>query len=182
MSSVLNTNLFDLYDQWGQRVAFNEGYRQQQVVEAKQAGRDAFHLGIDRTSARSAYFENRDQRFDEARQFIESENVQIESAEVEPVDIEPISEVTDGEETLGMESVVANETEDQGSWQKEAAQDHFDGTIVDEYIDPDGVEWREFGNGESEFLNSSTGHWESERAIDDGNFEYLEANGAFDGR
>lgn len=81
MSSILNTDLGDLFDQWGQRVAFNEGYQKQKIDEANQAGREAYHLGIDRIQGREIYFETKDQKFD-------------------------------GEETLGMESVVANETED----------------------------------------------------------------------
>lgn len=111
MASVLNTDLFDLYDQWNQRVAFNDGYRAQSIADANQAGRDAFHLGLDRVQGRSFYNDVQDQRHQEAREFFAAEPAaQIEDASsVEP---DEIGEVTDGEETLGAESCVANETED----------------------------------------------------------------------
>lgn len=107
MASILNTDLGELYDQWNQRVAFNEGYQAQKITEARDAGRDAFHLGVDRAQARDNYFESRDQRVSEAQEFLQPSDVSLEV-----VDIEPIDEITDGEETLGMESVVANETDD----------------------------------------------------------------------
>lgn len=120
MASILNTDLGDLYTQWGERVAFNEGFQAQKIVEAKAAGRDAFHLGIDRAQGRDMYLAAKDQRFSEAREFLNPEPQQIDDSrtddisdvELEPVEVDPIGEVTDGEETLGMESVVANETED----------------------------------------------------------------------
>lgn len=46
MASILNTDLGDLYNQWGERVAFNEGYQRQKIAEARKAGSDAFSLGI----------------------------------------------------------------------------------------------------------------------------------------
>lgn len=114
--SILNTDLSELYDQWGERVAFNEGYKKQKLMEATQAGRDAFHLGIDRSQGREFYFDAKDQRFSEAREFLSGEinavgNSDISDVEPEVVAIEPVGDITDGEETLGMESVVANETE-----------------------------------------------------------------------
>lgn len=116
MASILNTDLGDLYDQWNQRVAFNEGYRAQAIAESKQAGRDAFSLGLDRVQGRNIYNETKDQRFQEAREFFAPEPAaQVEDAsDLSPEVVEPddIGEVTDGEETLGMETCVANETED----------------------------------------------------------------------
>lgn len=117
MASILQTDVLELYNSWGERVAFNEGFQAQKIADAKQAGRDAFSLGIDRSQGQGLYFDAKDQRFSEAKEFLAGESVaQISDSEisdVEPESIEPdqIGEVTDGEETLGMESVVANETE-----------------------------------------------------------------------
>src|SRR3989338_5670328 len=99
MASMLNTDLLKLYPQWGERIAFNEGYQAQKLSIARSAGSDAFKLGLDRNYARSAFFES--------REFIQNENVQIESVEVDSV-----GDVTDGEETLGMESCVSGESID----------------------------------------------------------------------
>lgn len=118
MASILNTDLGDLYSQWGERVAFNEGFQAQKIAEAKNAGRDAFSLGVDRAQGRDMYFDAKEQRFSEAREFLAGEPAaQISDeniSDVEPESIEPdqVGEVLDGEDTLGMESVVANETED----------------------------------------------------------------------
>lgn len=130
MASILNTDVKDLYTQWGERVAFNEGFQAQKIAEAKVSGREAFHLGIDRVQGRDMYFEAKDQRFSEVREFLSDGTATEEIADVEPelVDVDPIGEVTDGEETLGMESVVANETDgllaDQFLW---ASENGFDG-------------------------------------------------------
>lgn len=112
MASILNTDLGELYDHWGQRVAFNEGYERQKITEARQAGAAAFHNGVDRKEARELYFDARDQRVAEAKEFLHSEPIAIEDAGVQYDDIQTITEVTDGEVTLGMESCVAAETED----------------------------------------------------------------------
>lgn len=126
MASILNADLSDLYDQWNQRVAFNEGYRAQQISEARQAGRDAFSLGVDRQQGREMYFDGRDQRMAEAREFLAAEPAaQIEAVEPDVVEPDQISDVMDGEETLGMESCVANETEDCRTWYDEAIEDHY---------------------------------------------------------
>lgn len=137
MASILNTDISELYNTWGERVAFNEGFQAQKIAEAKAAGREAFHLGVDSAQGKDIYFAAKDQRFAEAREFLSSEPQQINDSrtddisdvEPEPVDIDPVGDVTDGEETLGMESVVANETEllDDGvSWYEEVMQDHFE--------------------------------------------------------
>lgn len=135
MSSILKTDVFELYNSWGERVAFNEGFQAQKIAEAKQGGRDAFSLGIDRSQGQGLYFEAKDQRFSEAKEFLAGEpaaQISDESiSDVEPESIEPdqIGEVTDGEETLGMESVVANETED--------ISDNFrddDGMLSSDYV------------------------------------------------
>lgn len=137
MASILNTDISELYNVWGERVAFNEGFQAQKIAEAKSAGRDAFHLGIDRVQGCDMYLATKDQRFSEAREFLSGENATEEisdsrtdetifDVEPEPVDVDPVGEVTDGEETLGMESVVANETEDlddDRSWYDEAMED-----------------------------------------------------------
>lgn len=60
MSSIFNTDLGELYNQWGERVAYNKGYEQQKINSAKEAGRDAFDLGVDKGLGRDAYFEARD--------------------------------------------------------------------------------------------------------------------------
>lgn len=115
MSSILQTDVFELYNSWGERVAFNEGFQAQKIADAKQAGRDAFSLGIDRSQGQGLYFEAKDQRFSEAKDFLAGESVaQISDdsdAESESIEPDQIGDVTDGEETLGMESCVANETE-----------------------------------------------------------------------
>lgn len=69
MASFLNTDLGDLYSQWGERVAFNEGYQRQKIAEARTAGQDAFSLGLDRVSGRDAYIEAKNSRFSEAAEF-----------------------------------------------------------------------------------------------------------------
>ena len=157
MSSILKTDIIELYDAWGERVAFNEGYRAQRIADAKQAGRDAFSLGIDRVQGRELYYETKDQRFSEAKEFLADEPAaQISDAsDVEPESIEPdqIGDVTDGEETLGMESVVANETEwfqgadgapwladrelsaQMGSLEDEMAQDKYEETMYQILVD-----------------------------------------------
>lgn len=146
MASILQTDVLELYNSWGERVAFNEGFQAQKIVDAKQAGRDAFSLGIDRSQGQGLYFEAKDQRFSEAKEFLAGEPAaQISDAsisDVEPESIEPdqIGDITDGEETLGMESVVANETEwapwladreldaRMGSLEDEMAQDKYEET------------------------------------------------------
>lgn len=144
MASVLNTDLFDLYDQWNQRVAFNEGYRAQAIAEANQAGRDAFHLGLERVQGRQLYNEVKNQRHQEAREFFAAEPAaQIEDASsIEPEAIKPdeIGAVTDGEETLGTESCVANETED---LQEEMVRDKYEETMyeIDNMTDEDWSSW-----------------------------------------
>lgn len=118
MASILQTDVLELYNTWGERVAFNEGFQAQKIAEAKQGGRDAFSLGIDRSQGQGLYFEAKDQRFSEAKEFLAGEPVaqisdeSISDVESESIEPDQIGDVTDGEETLGMESVVANETED----------------------------------------------------------------------
>lgn len=118
MASILNTDIGDLYNQWGERVAFNEGYQAQKINEAKQAGRESFHLGLDSSQGKDIYFEKKDQRFAEAKEFLSGESVAQNNesdfieGESEIIETDFVGDVTDGEETLGMESVVANETED----------------------------------------------------------------------
>ncbi len=90
--SNLISGFGNIYAQWGERVAFNEGYQAQKISQANSAGRNAFSDGLDRDEARSSYLESKD-----AQAFTESENV----------DIEAVGEVMDGEDTLGMESCVA---------------------------------------------------------------------------
>jgi hypothetical protein len=109
MASVLNRDIFELYDQWGQRVAFNEGYARKQIADARQAGSEAFTSGVDRKTARAAYFEKRANLQSEANDFINDQPASVDETAAEPVD--DLGSVTDGEETLGMESVVAGETE-----------------------------------------------------------------------
>lgn len=107
MASILNTDLGDLYSQWGERVAFNEGYQKQKISSAREAGANAFNDGLDSSVARDNYFASQKQKSADAQEFLNSENVSSENVEVEDV-----GEVMDGEETLGMESVVSGETED----------------------------------------------------------------------
>ena len=137
MVSILEIDVLTLFNQWEERVAFNEGYRKQKIVEAGQAGRDAFHVGIDRAQGQQNYFEAKDQRFSEAQEFLSSDASAIES---DAVEIETIEEITDGEETLGMESVVANETEDSGSWYAEALIDHAE-AVEAEYNSVSAYDW-----------------------------------------
>src|SRR5674476_475521 len=59
MSSILNTDLGELYNQWGERVAYNQGFQKQKIDSARAAGRDAFDLGVDRVAGRDAYFSAR---------------------------------------------------------------------------------------------------------------------------
>lgn len=102
----------------GQRVAFNEGYQKQKILEANEAGREAFSLGLDRSEARSVYLDKRAQLASEAKDFLLDESAAQNNeadfieGESETIETDPVGAVTDGEETLGMESVVANETED----------------------------------------------------------------------
>jgi len=49
------TNLTSLYTQWGDRVAFNEGYARQRIKEARSAGAEAFSAGLNRNSARTDF-------------------------------------------------------------------------------------------------------------------------------
>lgn len=119
MASILQTDLLDLVNQWEERVAFNEGYRKQKISEATGAGRDAFRLGLDRAQGQDNYFQSRQQMNSEAAEFLAGDSA---AEGVEDVDIEPVGEIIDGEETLGMESVVA----DEGDWYSEAMQDHAD--------------------------------------------------------
>lgn len=149
MASILQTDVLELYNSWGERVAFNEGFQAQKIADAKQAGRDAFSLGIDRSQGRDLYFEAKDERFSEAKEFLAGESAaQISDSEisdVEPESIEPdqIGDVTDGEETLGMESVVANETEDLDdgrSWYDEAMEDHAE-SVLAEYNSVSAYDW-----------------------------------------
>lgn len=143
----------DTYAQWGERVAFNEGYQAQKLGEAKQAGRDAFSLGVDRKVARDAYFDSKDERFSEAAEFIQSDFV----------DIEPIGEVLDGEETLGMESIVANESE------------YMDDESLFNYPDLGPYETSLHVSQEDYFTAHSMNN-----AMDDGSFEHWDAGGFFD--
>lgn len=59
-----------IFSEWGQRVAFNEGYEKQKITEARVAGADAFALGQDRYEARSLYFSQREILEAEAAQFL----------------------------------------------------------------------------------------------------------------
>ena len=156
MASILNTDISDLVTQWGDRVNFNEGYAQQRVAEARQAGRDAYSLGLDKSVARDSYFESRDQRFVEAKEFLAGDSAaQVADSEISDVEPDSIGEVMDGEDTLGMESVVANETEDLVS-----GGGDFHGseaTYIDQWVADD--------------MNE---------AMDNGTFEHLDAGGAFD--
>lgn len=163
MSSILKTDVFELYNSWGERIAFNEGFQAQKIADAKQAGRDAFSLGIDRVQGRELYFDAKDQRFSEAKEFLAGEPAaQIaDDVETESIELDQIGDVTDGEETLGMESCVANETEwfqgadgapwladrefsaQQPSLEDEMAQDKYEETmsIIDDMSDDD---WSRF--------------------------------------
>lgn len=145
MASILNTDLGDLYSQWGERVAFNEGFQAQKIAEAKNAGRDAFHLGVDRVQGRDMYFDAKEQRFSEAREFLAGEpaaqisDENISDVEPESIELDQIGDVTDGEETLGMESVVADETD----WHSEAMEDVYNDAqaSVDSMSDEDWSRW-----------------------------------------
>lgn len=156
MSSILKTDVFELYNSWGERVAFNEGFQAQKIAEAKQGGRDAFSLGIDRSQGQGLYFEAKDQRFSEAKEFLAGEpaaQISDESiSDVEPESIEPdqIGDVTDGEETLGMESVVANESEwFEGEGMSESDRYNMDFEEA-EYMDM----WRDMAlSGQGEFTD-----------------------------
>lgn len=156
MSSILNTDLGDLYDQWNQCIAFNEVYDRQEVKVMNEFAYDAISKGIDRATAReqflsiglnnnvkdsSSYDLSKDPDLSRSAMSFNPEDTDgkwTDADGVFPLDasgndfydtygnpavmeyrrkkraaqIEPITEVTDGEETLGMESVVANETED----------------------------------------------------------------------
>lgn len=109
MASILQTDLLDLVNQWEERVAFNEGYRKQKISAASGAGRDAFSSGLSRSQGQDAYFQSRQQMNSEASEFLAGDSA---ADGVEGVDIEPIDEITDGEESLGMESCVSGETVD----------------------------------------------------------------------
>lgn len=109
MASILQTDLLDLVNQWEERVAFNEGYRKQKISVASGAGRDAFSSGLSRSQGQDAYFQSRQQMNSEASEFLAGDSA---AEGVEDVDIEPIGDITDGEETLGMESCVSDESLD----------------------------------------------------------------------
>lgn len=68
-----------------------------------------FISGLSRSQGQDAYFQSRQQMNSEAAEFLAGDSA---AEGVEDVDIEPIGEITDGEETLGMESCVSGETED----------------------------------------------------------------------
>lgn len=113
MASILNTDLGDLYDQWGQRVAFNEGYRKGQLNEARSAGAEAASFGVDRETARDRYFQQMQARREDAAEFLASESASVDDAADDvTADLDDIGEVMNGEETLGMESCVSDETID----------------------------------------------------------------------
>lgn len=67
--SIFNTDLGELYNQWGERVAYNEGYTKQQVDSARIAGKDAFDLGVGRSAGMDAYFSARSTLENEAQNF-----------------------------------------------------------------------------------------------------------------
>lgn len=137
MASILQTDLLELVNQWEERVAFNEGYRKQKISDASGAGRDAFSSGLSRSQGQEAYFQSRQQMHSEAAEFLAGDSA---AEGVEDVDIEPIGDITDGEETLGMESIVADETEDGGSWYDEAMADHFE-AVEAEYNSVSAHDW-----------------------------------------
>lgn len=120
MSSILQTDVLELYNTWGERVAFNEGYKAQSIAVAKQAGRDAFDLGLDKDQGKDLYFASRAQLAAEAQHFLDGDSASDFDAFLsttpngKKIVVEPdqIGDITEGEETLGMESCVAGETED----------------------------------------------------------------------
>lgn len=61
--------MFDRIDEWQQRVAFNEGYRKQQIASARVAGADAYSLGLDRVQGRDMFFEAEFNHCEDANDF-----------------------------------------------------------------------------------------------------------------
>lgn len=144
MASILQTDLLDLVNQWEERVAFNEGFRKQKISAASGAGRDAFSSGLSRSQGQDVYFQSQQQLKTEATEFLAGDSAadglladQYEWAAArgfeggDEFELEAWynsnDSVLDGEETLGMESVVASESLDEsGDWYSEAMQDHAD--------------------------------------------------------
>lgn len=59
MASILRSDVFDLFNSWGERVAFNQGFQAQKIASAEQGGRDAFDLGLSRSQGQSNYLSAR---------------------------------------------------------------------------------------------------------------------------
>lgn len=122
MSSILNTDISDLVSQWGERVAFNEGYQKQKIAEATQAGRDAFSLGLDRGQARDLYFEMQAHEREDVQAFLSSDSAAEDSMEL-------FQEEDESMETLGMESVVCNESLDVDDWADVSGLNDFERSL-----------------------------------------------------
>ena len=178
MASILNTDLGDLYSQWGERVAFNEAFDRQKIRVMNEFAYVAINNGIDRVTAREQFFDVGLERVDRpsdldiygsamafnpedpdgkwvdvdgaypldasGNDFYDTHGnsaYKKKGADVEPESIETdqIGEVLDGEDTLGMESVVANETEDVRHYSEEEldaigpVDDDYDIPHLDEY-------------------------------------------------
>lgn len=122
MSSILNTDISDLVSQWGERVAFNEGYQKQKIAEATQAGRDAFSSGLDLDQGRDLYFEMQAHERDDVQAFLSSDSAAEDSAELFQEDFESM-------ETFGMESVVCNDTFDVDHWADVSGLNDFERSL-----------------------------------------------------
>ena len=127
MASILNTGISELVNHWGERVAFNEGYQKQKIAEATQAGRDAFQLGLDRGQGRDLYFEMQANKREDVQAFLSSDSaaggVDVDYSSVvdqfgneDEINDAAFQEEVEAIETLGMESVVADESLDVDYW------------------------------------------------------------------
>jgi len=69
MASIFTTDLGELYNQWGERVAYNEGFQKRKIDSARSAGADAFDFGVDKGLGLDAYFSVRSALVDDAASF-----------------------------------------------------------------------------------------------------------------
>lgn len=152
MASLFNTDILELARTWDERVAFNEGYKAQQIANARKAGAESVDLGLDASQGRDAYF---------ARNEVDDDSDSVADVGINTDDLSAVADTSDAESVADMsdeQSVAASNSDDEPTISRELSGKYFGGSEDIEDFNYLRDEYAAWMRSEDADITSSTWH------------------------